>query len=122
MGDFNYDSFRQGQQWGDTGSAVAAAAARRDTSEALGEWQAYARRLESQLEQANLNLVRACAGQEANNEVLRELRQHVFDMDPRDPMGHRDHITPMLRAKIREKVERQGYRVVNLETLDIAAR
>lgn len=119
---FDYDSYQAGQRWGDTGNVVAAAAARRDRDGAIAEWQAYARQLESQLAQANLNLVRARAGQEANNEVLRELRQHVAEMDPRDPMGRREHITPMLRFKIREKVESQGYRVVNPETLDIAAR
>jgi len=118
---YDHDSYQQGQTMG----LMAGFAANRELDKANGavrEWRAYARQLESQLELANLNLVRARAGQEANNEVVRELRQHVAMMNPRDPMGSREYITPMLRSKIREKVERQGYRVVNPETLDIAAR
>lgn len=119
---FDYDSYQAGQRWGDTGNVVAAAAARRDRDGAIAEWQAYARQLESQLSLAKLNLVRARAGEAANGAVLRELRQHVVEMAPRDPLVQPGVVLTKIRDKIREDVENQGYRVVNPETLDIAAR
>ncbi len=117
---YDYDSFRDGQRWGDTGSVVAAAAARRDSNNALSEWMAYARKLENQLAQANLNLTRAEASNAANNGVVRELRQHILTIAPHDPLVQTGVVKGKIRRNFREIVERQGYRVVDMEDMVIA--
>lgn len=118
---YDHDSYQQGQTMG----LMAGFAANRELDRANGavrEWRAYARQLESQLELANLNHARAAASRDANNEVLRELRQHVLAVNPRDPMVQPGIVAGKIHSKIRETVLSQGYRIVNEDTLDIAAR
>lgn len=120
--------YQLGQQFGEQLGDMRSRAALRDADDALSSWMAYARRLERQLAQgkselayAQLNLVRARAGETANNEVLRELRQHILTANPHDPMVQPGVVVGKIRNRIREEVERQGYRVVNPDTVDIAA-
>ena len=121
----SYDvDYQQGQQFGEQiGSLYHRAEARAHdaTIQKLDDWIAYARGLESKLAQAKLNLVRARAGETANNEVVRELRQHILTANPQDPIVQPGVVVGKIRSKIREEVERQGYRVVNPDTVDIAA-
>lgn len=125
---FDYDSYQQGQRLGEMGGFAASRALSRANStidewEAnANQWQAYARKLESQLAQANLNHAQAAAACSANNEVLRELRQHVLAINPRDPMVQPGVVAGKIHRKIRETVLSQGYRIVNEDTLAIAAR
>lgn len=119
---FGSNDFISGQQYEQQLNRIDSNDLDRRAVAKLQKWIDHADKLKAQIARLELRAIRAEALSDARLSVSRELRSHLTDARPSDPLLAPGVTANKLDDAFKQRVESLGYRVTNFDTMDIATR
>lgn len=82
-------------------------------------WQGLAQQLQQKLAATELQSVKGVVNASAAVDVARELREHLAELAPNDPLARKEETLRRHLASRRKHAEARGFRIVNDDTFEL---